>query len=276
MCHQILFIRILSLLFCCQNQPPQPSQVATPVAVLDSTPVEYPPVPLPAGEIYGLEDLAHEMLYSNSIRFDSLCLIEKEMPVDDIVDRMSWCAKCDGKVAVRFELNEEQGNTEYLRVGKNYINLKELIFQPTGGHLDTLDNYLYEFSCEEIQQFKLSQDSFLTFPARIFFCNGSGCGQHFEFLYHFNTKQLYAFDIYRGRGFFGDANSDNVVDYMEIRPKDSWQTLDTISARFYTLDFQKRLFELLKNEKREDAVIWLAALDSDDYRFTDKLKIISP
>jgi hypothetical protein len=262
------------LLFICQNQAIQQSQIDATVSILDSVPVGYPLVSRPAQEVYTLESLSYEMLRLNSVRFDSLCLVEKETP-EDI--RKTWCAKCDGEVAIWFreEVEYEMGSN-ILQINKDSIELKNLLFQPTPGFLDTTGKYSYQFSCEDVRQFRLGQDSFLTFSAGFFFCNGSSCGQHFEFLYHFNTKQLYAFDIYRGRGFFGDANADKVIDYMEIRPKDSWQTLDTISARFYTLNRQKRLFEPLKNEKGEDAIIWLAALSGDDYRFADKLKIISP
>ena len=107
-------------------------------------------------------------------------------------------------------------------------------------------------------------------------CNGSFCGYGFEFLYHINARQLYAFEHFRSKGYFGDVNQDMVLDYMELNPK-SPEILDTISLNFYTLNTERRVFEPLKDEKGDSKTIWLSAVGEDifhDYRFAKKLKVI--
>ncbi len=233
----------------------------------------YPCVMLPKFKTITLEKLP-TILIGKGVSIDTLCLLEKS----DLEDQIkSWCIACDNKsMGVRFVENYQGEPHSLLLIKNDTIVLDSMHFQFEREQDQPVGDLSYSFNCDDVRQILLNQDSFLTFTAGLFMCNGSFCGYGFEFLYHINTKQLYAFIHFRSRGYFGDANQDMVMDYMELNPK-SPEILDTVSLKFYTLSIIERTFEPLKDEKGVIKIMWLSAVGTgiyDDYRFAKKLKVI--
>lgn len=269
----ILFTAFMNMTGCLQQSSHMPEEKT----ILNADTVQseaYPSVVLPNFKIIKLEKLP-TIIMGKKVAFNTLCLIEKEDPEEPI---KTWCIACDTSMIVRFVENYHEEPHSLLLIKKDTIVLDKMQFQIDDEQNNLVGEISYSFSCNDIKQIFLNQDSFLTFTADIFMCNGSGCGYSFEFLYHVNARQLYVFDHFRGSGYFGDINQDLALDYMELSPKSS-DILDTVALRFYTLNVKKRVFEPLKDEKGAIKVLWLAAIGKDiyhDYRFSKKLSVIPP
>lgn len=273
---QLFFFLIWFGLIQCQRNPvPQTNALPVQEIVTDSIPNSiFPAVNAPSRSVYTSEQLTKEMLHYKSLHFIPLCLKDTSTVDPETGTLRMWCVTCDGKTEARFKETEpDQETTESLQIEQYKISVDTMTFQDLGGFMDTVGLYLYDMGCDGMEKFIIGQDTFLNFSAGFQMCNGSGCGQGFTFLFHFNEKKLYAFDFYRGAGYFGDANGDKIIDYMEILPKDAWLSLDTISASFYTLDPQKKKFVTLKNQQGQPAVVWLRTPE-DDYRDAKKFTII--
>lgn len=269
----LLFLAAMLMGGCLQ----QPSPASKVESTLNADTVQYQTyssVILRKFKTITLEKLPTIMMGKN-VAINTLCLSEKNDPEDH---RKFWCVACDTSMGVRFVENYPEEPHSLLVIKKDTIVLDKMHFQFDNEQNQPIGDFSYSFRCDHIRQIILNQDSFLTFTASFFMCNGSICGYGLEFLYHINTKQLYGFELFRGRGYFGDINQDMVLDYMELNPK-SPDILDTVDLRFYTLNMKQRVFQPLKDEKGEIKVIWLVAVGQDkdithDYRFAKRLKVI--
>ena len=177
-----------------------------------------------------------------------------------------YCRCGIGRALLDFELNPLNFGTSYLLVEQEKIDMKNLTFQrlEQPDFADLMEASLYKLHCENNEKFVLGKDTFLSFSAKFLICESFDCGQDLYFLFHYNDKRLYAFNPPQGGvGIFGDANSDNILDYMEILPKGRSIVADILSMNFYTLSTTKKRFVPLKNDQNEPAKMWLQTLDLD-------------
>ena len=223
-------------------------------------------VPYPIKRGYTLKQIKEDLMHRNLLVKLFFCNKSVEYYIDDLPD-IVYC-RCSkggfGRALLDFELNPLNSGTSYLLVEQEKIDMKNLTFQrlEQPDFADLMEESLYKIHCENNEKFVLGKDTFLAFTAKFLICESFDCGQDLYFLFHYNDKQLYAFNPPQGGvGIFGDANSDNILDYMEILPKGRSIVADILSMNFYTLSTTKKRFVPLKNDQNQPAKMWLQTLD---------------
>lgn len=256
----------LLLLLGCQRRYAN-SSASTVVDTLTNTD-GFMPVPYPVKRGYTLKQIKNDLMHRNLLVKLPFCNKSGEYSLDDLPDFEYCICRVGGLGSVQLDFGLESLNprTSYLLIEQERIDMKNLTFQrfEQPNLVDFVKESLYRLHCENNEKFVLGKDTFLAFTAKFLICEGFDCGQDLYFLFHYNDKQLYAFNPPQGGvGFFGDANSDNILDYMEILPKGRSVVADILSMNFYTLSIIEQRFVPLKNDQNEPAKMWLQTLNLD-------------